>query len=114
MKELCIALTATLLVACGNGAPNWQGEWGLVSENGSSPTKVMEITHEPQSGRLVGQYAISIIGNEDMCRFPDHWGYDQVTCTLSDMGVVLVIDGNQLTLSEDDGDSYSLVRINSA
>lgn len=116
-KEKIISVSlplALFLSACGGGANEWQGAWGLVSENGSSPSKVMEITHEPQSGRLIGQYAIRIIGNEDICRFPDHWAYDQVTCTLNDMGIVLAIDGNQLTLSEDDGDSYSLVRINGA
>lgn len=109
MKSVCIVLLAIFLTAC--GGPDWQGEWGYVSNDGSPPDPAFSIKPGQPDSPFDGQFGLVFSGKRDICRFPDD-GSDTVEpiCMMSEAEFVLTLEGDEMTLSEY-GDSYSLVRM---
>jgi len=110
MKSVCIFLLAILLTACG-GSPDWEGEWGYVSNDGSLPDSAFLIKPGQPDSPFEGQFGFKF--GEDLCRFPDD-GSDTVKpiCMFNtNTEFVLTLKGDEMTLSEESGDSSSLVRM---
>lgn len=100
--------------------PDWVGKWGLIPETGGAPTEAV-FTISIGKAETVFDGIFFLIPEEqksdslmpELCRFDDPTKSEVVITCMSDpdFPFKLTITGDVITMVEDDGDSYSIGRI---
>jgi len=107
------ALALVAVSGCTDSA-NWEGEWQVV-KNGESKGQ-LHIMSGPSDSEYADQFLMGTRKKDGTikkpCVFAKNSGSNvSAKCGSSGVSVGLSIDGDVITVSEPDGDSYSLQRI---